>query len=365
MAHELHVTYDGKPCYDILIRNDFGELAIALNLLSEQNPMRKICIVTDSNVAELYLGALRDQLLASFPTVTTFSFPAGEASKNLSTVETLYAELIRHKFNRGDLLIALGGGVVGDLTGFVASTYLRGIDFVQIPTTLLSQVDSSIGGKTGVDFQQYKNMVGAFYMPKLVYINTAVLSTLPDREFSSGMAEVVKHGLIRNKIYYKWLRDHISEINAKKPEILEVMIFESCTVKKLVVEHDPTEQGERAVLNFGHTIGHAIEKLSDFTMLHGECVALGAMCAAHISLKRNQLSVEDYMHIVDTFVEFGLPSHIDRKYEVDAIVEATKHDKKSLSGDKIKFITLHGVGAAFIDTDVTDLEMADAIVGLQ
>ncbi|MBQ1547668.1 MAG: 3-dehydroquinate synthase [Lachnospiraceae bacterium] len=359
MAKDLLVEYEGKPCYEIKIRDSFSELLPAMLHLN-LNAARRVCIVTDSNVSKLYLSEVASILSEGFSEVKTFEFPEGESSKNLSVVEKLYGELIKWRFDRNDLLIALGGGVTGDMTGFAAATYLRGIDFIQIPTTLLSQVDSSIGGKTGVDYMQYKNMVGAFYMPKLVFINTSVLKTLPNEQFASGMAEVIKHGLIRNKIYYKWLRDNFQKINDKDPETLEIMIFESCQVKKEVVENDPTEKGERAVLNFGHTIGHAIEKLSDFSLYHGQCVAKGSVCSAYISYKRGYISMEDYMQIVDTFEEFNLDTTIDTKLDVETIIETTKSDKKMV-GDKIKFVTLHGIGRAYLDMDVSDEEMLYSI----
>mgnify|MGYP002512846886 CR=1 FL=1 len=246
----------------------------------------KICIVSDSNVFPLYGNQVSQSLQKSGFTVTSFVFPAGEASKNGNTFLDLLNTLASEQLTRSDLIVALGGGVVGDITGFVAATYLRGIDFVQIPTTLLAQVDSSVGGKTGVDFDQYKNMVGAFYMPKLVYMNLAVLCSLDDRQYYAGMAEVMKYGLIKNATFYEWIIDHMYEIHDRNLEILEEMVVKSCTFKKLVVEKDPTEKGERAILNFGHTIGHAIEKAMHFELLHGECVALGSVAAAYISWKK-------------------------------------------------------------------------------
>lgn len=186
-------------------------------------------------------------------------FEAGESQKNLDTVKMIYEKLILAKFDRKDLLVALGGGVTGDITGFTAATYLRGIDFVQIPTSLLAQVDSSIGGKTGVDFDSYKNMVGAFHMPKLVYINVSTLTTLSDEQFISGMGEIIKHGLIKDSAYFDWLIENHDRILARDKDVLMEMIRVSCNIKRVVVENDPTEKGDRALLNFGHTLGHAIE----------------------------------------------------------------------------------------------------------
>ena len=249
--------------------------------------------------------------------------------------------------------------MVGDTTGFVAATYLRGVDFVQIPTTLLAQVDSSIGGKTGVDFDQYKNMVGAFYMPKLVYMNVSTLKTLDDRQYYSGMGEVLKHGLIKSASFYEWILDNIYEIHDRNLDILEDMVYKSCTYKKIVVEKDPTEKGERAILNFGHTIGHAIEKAKNFELMHGECVALGCIAAAYISWKRELLSKDEFYEIRDMFVPFNLPITIE-DIDPEEIYNLTTSDKK-MEGDKIKFILLKKVGKAMIDTTVTKEEIIAGI----
>ena len=286
-------------------------------------------------------------------------FPQGEENKTLDTVRTLYRFLIEEGFDRKDMLLALGGGVVGDLAGYAAATYLRGIDFVQIPTTLLSQCDSSIGGKTGVDFDGYKNMVGAFKMPKLVYMNLSVLQTLDDRQFFSGFAEVMKHGLIRDAVFYEWLIDKMYEICERDLDTLEEMVMRSCAVKKLVVEKDPTEQGDRALLNLGHTIGHAIEKAKNFELYHGECVALGTVAAAYISWKRGMLSMEEYYEIRDMFVPFYLPITVEG-IDPQEILRLTKSDKK-MSAGKIRFVLLKKIGKAVIDHTVTDEEILEAV----
>ena len=203
MKEKLTVSCEGKSCYDIVLTIGFEELAGAA--LSVSAPERKICIVTDTNVALLYAEQVKKAFSSAFAQVEVFEFPAGEENKTLANIQTLYAFLIEHHFDRKDMLAALGGGVVGDMTGFAAATYLRGIDFIQIPTTLLAQVDSSIGGKTGVDFDSYKNMVGAFHMPRLVYMNLDTLQTLDARQYYSGFAEIMKHGLIKDAKYYEWL----------------------------------------------------------------------------------------------------------------------------------------------------------------
>lgn len=353
----VSVKTDTNKMYNIYFDNSFEELPAKI---SELYPDKiKACIVTDSNVAPLYLETLKDLLKDTFSEIHEYIFEAGEQSKNLDTIAGAYEGLTESKFNRKDVLIALGGGVCGDMTGFIAATYMRGIDFIQIPTTLLSQVDSSIGGKTGVDFKQYKNMVGAFKMPRLVFINTSTLSTLPDIQFASGMAEVLKAGLLKDGSFYEWTINNFLEINEKNPEILTNMIKRSVEIKKIVVEKDPFEQGDRALLNLGHTAGHAIEKYMDFKMSHGECVALGTIVAAYISYKREMISMEDFYEIRDMFVPFNLPISLD---EIDAeeIVRLTKSDKKAESGF-VKFILLKKIGKAVIVKDVTDEEIKDAV----
>ena len=274
-------------------------------------------------------------------------------------MQKLYTFLIEQHFDRKDLLVALGGGVVGDLTGFTAATYLRGIRFIQIPTTLLAQVDSSIGGKTGVDFSRYKNMVGAFYMPKLVYMNLRTLSTLPERQFYAGMGEVLKSALIKDGMFYGWIINSLYEIYDKDPETIRLMIYNCCNIKRMVVEKDPTEQGDRALLNLGHTIGHAIEKYKNFELYHGECVALGTVAAAYISWKKEMLSMEEFYEIRDMFVPFYLPISVD-DIDPQEILKLTKSDKKMEAGT-IKFILLKKIGKAVIDRTVTDEEILAAV----
>lgn len=357
MEQRLSITYQKKPCYDIVFEQSFDNLAGELTGLSCEN--RQICIITDSNVERLYADTVAKLLQGVCRRVVVFSFPAGEANKTLDTVKDAYTFLIQEGFDRKDMLLALGGGVVGDLTGYTAATYLRGIDFIQVPTTLLAQVDSSIGGKTGVDFAQYKNMVGAFHMPRLVYMNVSVLKDLDDRQYYSGMAEVLKHGLIRDAVFYEWLIGSLYEISERQTETLLELLYRSCSIKKLIVEKDPTEQGARALLNFGHTIGHAIEKAKNFALSHGECVALGCVAAAYISWKHELLTMEEYYEIRDMFVPFELPISIEH-INPEEIVRLTKSDKKMEAG-RIKFILLKKVGKAVIDKSVTDEEILEAV----
>ncbi len=357
MSQRMTVNFNSKPCYDIVFSDSFDELPIELEQFDYA--ARKVCIVTDSNVDPLYAEKLLDVVSGCYLKAVKYVIPAGEENKNLDNIKELYKFLIEEHFDRHDCLIALGGGVVGDMTGYAAATYLRGIDFIQVPTTLLAQCDSSVGGKTGVDFDGYKNMVGAFKMPRLVYMNISTLKTLPDRQFFSGFAEVMKYGLIRDEFFYTWLIDSLYEICEKDTEVLSEMVRKSCDIKRVIVEKDPTEKGERALLNFGHTIGHAIEKYMDFSLYHGECVALGSVCAAFISWKKDLITKDEYYEIRDMFVPFNLPISID-KLDLQKVLELTKSDKK-MDGGNIRFILLKKIGKAVIDNTVTDSEILDAL----
>ena len=353
----MQVMCEGKESYEILFEQSFEGLAQEVQKLAEAD--RKICIITDRTVDGLYGETVETELKKISHKVLRYSFEAGEKSKNLETVQKVYAFLIENGFERKDLLVALGGGVVGDLTGFCAATYLRGVDFIQIPTTLLSQVDSSIGGKTGVDFSGYKNMVGAFKMPRLVYINAATLKSLPKREFACGMAEVLKAGLIKDGSFYGWLINNLYEIDDQEPETMKLLLYNSCDIKRKVVEKDPYEKGDRALLNFGHTIGHAIEKAKDFQLLHGECVALGCVAAAFIAYKRELLTFDEYYEIRDMFVPFDLPITV-RDIDPEEIVRLTGSDKKMENG-RVRFILLKKIGKAVIERDVTKEEILAAV----
>ena len=356
MSKQLRVYREGAKTefdYQILWEEDFTKLADAVKKL--ELSCGKICIVADDTVGNLYGKEVQKALEELDVTVDLYTFPAGEASKNLDTVKELYAFLIEHHYTRKDVLAALGGGVTGDLTGYAAATYLRGIDFIQIPTTLLAQVDSSVGGKTGVDFAQYKNMVGAFHQPRLVYMNTSTLSSLNTRLFNSGFGEILKHGLIKDASYFQWLKDNIEKIAALDSGYLEEMIYRSCEIKRKVVENDPTEKGERAQLNFGHTLGHAIEKQMNFELYHGECVVLGMIAALNICVERGTITKEEYDDIYNTFKAYNFPMTVD-KTTIDEVIAASKNDKK-MDGNKVKFILLKKVGEAYIDMTVDDNTM--------
>ena len=360
-VNRLTVKTEGNTPYDICLKNSFSSLAQELDGIGCGG--RRLCIVSDSNVADLYLKEVTEEAKKCGKEVISFVFPAGEQSKTLATVQQLYETLIQAGFDRKDYLLALGGGVVGDLAGYAAATYLRGICFVQIPTSLLAQIDSSVGGKTGVDFDQYKNMVGAFHQPSLVYISVPVLKTLPDDQLASGVGELLKYGLSFDADFYEWCIEHMEEIDERDPETMTCLIAKCCALKKYIVEKDPTEKGDRALLNFGHTIGHAIEKLKNFTLSHGACVALGTVAAAYISWQRGYLDEDEFYEIRDMNVGFGLPISFDG-ISVDDIIEATRSDKKMDAG-QIRFILLKKLGKAQIVTDVTETEMREAIKSLK
>ncbi len=343
--------------YNIVWEHGFEQLPLALSAAAL--PFQKICIVTDTNVEKLYLDQVKEALAPMNKYVVSYAIPAGEEHKNLDEIQKIYGFLIGEHFERKDLLIALGGGVVGDMTGFTAATYLRGIDFIQIPTTLLSQVDSSVGGKTGVDYDAYKNMVGAFYQPRLVYMNTDVLKTLPEEQFSSGMGEVLKSGLIRNKDFYEWLDAYSDDILDKDSKALDHMVRECCKIKAAVVEEDPKENGVRAILNFGHTLGHAVEKLKNFTMLHGHCVGFGTAAAAWLSYHKEMITKEELDMILRLNETFSLPNNVS-DLSVEEILSATKSDKK-MEGGHIKFILLNGIGNAIVDRSISDEDMRAAL----
>ena len=354
----ITVHHEEKPIYDIYIEENYDRLQEAFLKLKDTR-MKKVCIVSETNVAPFYLETVKVIAEQCFAKVTSFVFTAGEAHKNLDTVQDLYEHLILNHFERKDMLIALGGGVTGDLTGYAAATYLRGISFIQMPTTLLSQVDSSIGGKTGVDFKAYKNMIGAFHQPALVYINLNTLNTLTDKQYCEGMGEIIKHGLIKDADYYSWLAEHMDEILKRDLSVCKEMVAVSCNIKRKVVEADPKEQGERALLNFGHTLGHAVEKVSDFRLLHGECVALGCVAASWISWQRGMITKQQYEEIRSIFKKAQLPVSVEGIDQNDAM-EAVKHDKKMEAG-KVKFILLKQPGNAIIDRTVSRSEMEAAL----
>ncbi len=368
LYHRLAVSYENRHAYDILIEDSFDALAEEIQKLPGN--YQRVCIVSDSEVSEFYLDCLRRSLDGILSQVIVFMIPAGEASKNLSETEGLYKQLIEAHFDRHDLLIALGGGVVGDLTGFAAATYMRGIDYIQVPTSLLAQVDSSVGGKTGVDFRSYKNMIGAFKMPVLVYMNIRCLKTLDSVQFTCGMGEVIKYGFIRDAVFLRWLQMNADRIKERDLPTLAKMVYISVDIKRKTCQADPREEGIRAHLNFGHTIGHAVEKLSTFKLYHGQCVSIGSAASLYLSCKLGRISRRDMEEGIRTLTDFGLPVSVDLEefpqMTAENILLASKSDKK-MQGDRIRFVILDTVGQAdtYLDFDNDDLREAINFILLQ
>jgi len=340
--------------YDIICSDSFNELKG--HITANCRPS-SICIVTDTHVAPLYLETIKCISEQIAPTCV-HAFEAGEESKNITTITAIYDTLLANKIDRSAIIIALGGGVVGDVAGFAAATYMRGIPFIQIPTTILAQNDSSIGGKVGVDYLEYKNITGAFHNPLLVYININTLKTLPKRELS-GISEVIKHGLIHNPYLFEYLRDHREEILDLQYDVTEKMTYMSAKVKCDIVEQDLTELGIRKTLNFGHTVGHAIETLSHFKYSHGECVAYGICAAAFVSYKRKLLSSEVMHQIIESCHSFGLLGPLEN-YDSSDIWKNMSYDKKKSHG-KISFILLKNIGETIIVTDINEEEISKAM----
>jgi 3-dehydroquinate synthase len=305
----------------------------------------KCTVISDTNVAGLYgKTAMRSLKSAGLdPILITVS--AGETSKNLETVHACYDQLAAHRIERKSFIVALGGGVVGDLAGFVAATYLRGIGFVQVPTTLLAQVDSSVGGKVGVNLKAGKNLVGAFYQPKLVLCDLNALKTLPDREFRAGLAEVIKYGIIYDAKFFAKLERGLKKILAQEPALLAGIVARCCEIKADVVSQDETESGLRAILNFGHTIGHAIEATAGYgKYLHGEAISIGQVAAAKLSCELLGFSQSDASRIADLFSAAGLPTNIKLSPAAQKkLLDAMRLDKK-VSGGVIKFVLAKRLG---------------------
>lgn len=343
--------------YPIYIEKDFSGLKACI----EKSGLlkAKMLIVTDSNVEKLYLADLKEVLKDIEENICVHIFSAGEENKTLDTIKGIYESCISNKLDRGSAIIALGGGVCGDMAGFAAATYMRGIKFIQIPTTLLSQVDSSVGGKTGVDFAGGKNIIGAFYQPEFVYANVSTIETLPCDEFISGMGEVIKHGLIMDKAYFDYIFKNKESIKERKKDTLSYIIEGSCEIKAKVVAQDETEQGLREILNFGHTAGHAIESLSGYTIPHGKCVALGMICALNLSLKYGNIKKEDIEEVKALLSYFDFPSKVSG-IASKSIYDHMFYDKKARN-NVLTFVILSEMGKAVSTKAVTKEDIFAAL----
>ncbi len=310
---------------------------------------QQVMVVSNETVAPLYMERLLPGLQGF--QVQQVILPDGEKYKNLEVLDQIYSALLRHRFDRTCTLLALGGGVVGDMTGFAAASYQRGVDFIQVPTTLLSQVDSSVGGKTGVNHPLGKNMIGAFHQPQVVIADTDTLDTLPDRELSAGMAEVIKYGLINDLDFFTWLEQHIDGLMARDKGLLAEAIERSCADKAAIVAADEKEAGQRALLNLGHTFGHAIETGMGYgAWLHGEAVGAGMAMAARMSHELGWLSEADCNRIDALLVKAGLPTRPPSGMTPQQFLELMSVDKK-VQGGRLRLVLLKGIGGALISGD--------------
>ena len=329
MIRRLHLNLKRTidESYDILI--GYGLLKHIPSHLKENPIGSKYAIITDSEIKDLYGERLLKGFREEDIKACLIDFPAGEKSKNLDTVRYLVKRLLENNFDRKSAIIALGGGVVGDVGGFTAAVFMRGIPYIQVPTTLLAQVDSSIGGKTAVDVPEGKNIIGAFHQPKRVYIDPSLLESLPEREFISGLAEVVKYGVIYDRSLFEYMERNHEKIRSREKDALLHIITSSCRIKKEIVEEDPREENKRAILNYGHTPAHALEKISGYKCLHGEAVSVGMRISGWLAVKKGFWSMDEWRRQNRLLESLGLPLKMDFKVDENELIKNFHYDKKA------------------------------------
>jgi 3-dehydroquinate synthase len=356
---KVHVDLADRS-YDVWC--DYGILETLGEKISTLGLSKKCAIITDSNVEGFYAESVLQALLDAGMSVSLHVVAAGEASKSMENVEKLCREMTQNGHGRKSFVVALGGGVVGDLAGFVASVFYRGVPFVQIPTTIVSQVDSSVGGKTGVNIAEGKNLVGAFHQPKMVLVDPATLSTLPGREYREGFAEVIKHAAIRDEAMFADLEGLDPEDQSPPADLLA----RNLAIKARVVEEDEQELNDtRALLNFGHTIGHGIEASLPYgELLHGEAISLGIRAAVYLSQKKSTLTVDEGNRILALLEAFQLPLVLDEKIATETIMQKLLTDKKFSSG-AIRFVLLKSLGVSFVSDEIDALDLREAIEHLR
>ena len=347
----------GSNSYNIRIGS--GLLTQTGCLLEENGFAGKLVIITNPIVKRLYGNALKQSLARDGFRVTVLQVPDGEEQKSLEVAGRLYNELSDFYAERTTPILALGGGVIGDLTGFVAATYLRGVPLIQMPTTLLAQVDSSIGGKVAVNHGQLKNRIGAFYQPRLVISDVSTLKTLPTKEFNGGLAEVIKYAVISDNDFFTYLETNLDQIKSVDERLLEEIVYRSAKIKAEIVEKDERDVGLRNILNYGHTVGHGIESASDFKVEHGKAIALGMLAAARISNKLGLLDKTELVRLKSLIRRADLATELPA-LEVEKIIQAIRHDKKILRG-KIRFILPKALGKVFI-TDEVSLSLVQRVL---
>ncbi len=349
----LNVPLDNRS-YDVIVSNDGFTQWQDVPLATEQFANRSCFVITDKIVQNLYLESVKQFLInLGVRYLGDYAFSPGEKSKNLETVEAMYSQMIAAGLDRKSMVIALGGGVVGDTAGFAAATYMRGVDYIQIPTSLVAQVDSSVGGKTGVDLEQGKNLIGAFHQPKMVFVDTMVLKSLPVRELACGLAEVVKYGVILDENFFMFLEENVSSILQIDQTVFQTIVHTCCSLKAGVVASDEFDHGRRAILNYGHTFGHALEKLTAYTDLtHGEAIAIGMGMAADLAVMKyggsQRLGLVKRQD--DLFQSLGLPIKFNR-FTPDEILLAMYTDKKCIDGE-LNLVLPEKIGKVNIDSKI-------------
>lgn len=357
--HEINVEL-GERSYRIAINS--GILANLGKSLEGFGFSRKTAVVSNTTVFDLYGSRVVESMRDVGFEVTVIVLPDGEEYKNLSSVEQIYGEMLTAPLDRKSALIALGGGVIGDITGFAASTYMRGIDFIQIPTTLLAQVDSSVGGKTGVNHPMGKNMIGTFWQPRLVWIDIDTLRSLPTREFISGLAEVIKYGIIRDEGFFRFLEENRDRVLGLDNDTLSQVVQLSCEIKANVVSEDERESGLRAILNYGHTVGHAIETATGYKKyLHGEAVSIGMYAEAKLGRAIGLLDDSDLIRIKTLIEAYGLPSSLPEGVDFSLLLSSMKLDKKTISGD-LTFILPEKIGSVRIQKGFSVKEIEKILI---
>jgi 3-dehydroquinate synthase len=348
----------GERSYPIIIREGLlGEIGTDLQ---NRSIAKRYGVIADEYVASLFGDTILDSLAAGGMSAELITFARGEASKSLDTIARLASSLAQRGFDRQDGLLALGGGVTGDITGFLAASYMRGLPFVQVPTTLLAQVDSSVGGKTGVDIPEGKNLVGAFYQPRCVYIDSQVLSALPESELLNGLAEVIKYGVIYDRTFFEFLENRRQDILALELPVLEEVIATCCAIKADVVEKDERETDLRRILNYGHTIGHAIEAASGYSLAHGSAVAIGMVAAAELAVLKGILAADEKLRIEEMINDFGLPVKIPGELDRQEITNYLKTDKKTVGG-RVFFVLPTTIGKVIITDEVDEKHIAKVL----
>jgi 3-dehydroquinate synthase len=360
----IKVNLDKKilSSYDIRIGNDIAD-RMAL-LIAKNHKAGLYVVIADNNVAGIHGRKLLEGLKGVGLNTALIQFPAGEASKNIDTVMDVVGKLLELGADRTSLLIAFGGGVAGDMAGFIASVFMRSIPCIQIPTSLIAQVDSSIGGKTAIDLPCGKNLLGTFYQPQAVFVDLSYLATLPEKEFNNGLAEIIKYGIIDDEKMFRLLEENMEAVRRKDPALLLKLVEGCCRIKKSIVEIDEKEQGLRRILNYGHTLGHALEAQSDFTISHGQGVALGMIAAARISERVGYLASCDRERVENLIGQAELPVHIPQHLPTEGIISRLKMDKKK-TGDTIHFVLLRKIGMPFVNGGIDDKIVAEVIEGMK